>query len=96
MYYRIFDQESQSYLPQAYNSESKTDLKNEMNSFLNDCLSLEDSEDIFKLPWENYVSKLKELSLLVENQPTPFPPQEDNTPWDEYLSDYEDEEDFEL
>lgn len=72
MYYRIFDQESETYVTAAYNGESKSALKREVSDMLSSELSDEDLKDLESLPWDKYTAKLKMHGLVIEEGITPF------------------------
>lgn len=93
MYYKIFDEETNSYLPQVYNEEDKKVIKASMEWVLKGDLSHEDVVEVTKLKWDQYVVKLKEYGYVVSQQPTPFDMKdiESSTSWEEAL---EDEYDF--
>lgn len=86
MYYRIQDETTKEYLPSVYNQESKTLIKTEIETFLEADLSLSDLRDLHSLKWDQYMSKLRGLGLIVEEQPTPFPAIKDNdNAWAEWV-----------
>lgn len=90
MYYRIFDEESVSFIPTVYNSESKSDIKKEIESLLREDLSHDDVSDVVGLKWDQFVVKLKDFGFTVEQQPTPFPVEDNQSAaWEDYNDRYD-------
>lgn len=97
MYYRIFDEESKSFIPSVYNEENKKELKESMKIILLDSLSHEDVKEVIGLKQDQFECKLKELGYRVDSQSTPFDTEgvDSELAWDDYLEDYpSDEDDF--
>lgn len=96
MYYKIFDEETNSYLPQVYNEEDKKVIKASMEWVLKGDLSHEDVKTICSLKWDQFVCKLKDLGYIVEQQVTPFElgSLESETAWNEFLEDEHEDVDY--
>ena len=93
MYYRIFDEQTNQYLPQVHNLDSKTEIKKEMSSILETELSSEDAAEITSLKWNQYVVRLKNYGFRVDDQPTPFSADEEAPPaWEEWVNDEDSDE----
>jgi hypothetical protein len=89
MYYKIFDEETQSYVPSVYNAEDRKEIKVAMEWLLKGDLSYDDVTEVSKLKWDQYVVKLKEYGFIVSQQPTPFDTIdiENGVAWEDYMED---------
>ena len=98
MHYRIYDEQANSFIPEAYNESVKQSIKDVMSIYIDNDMSSDEVSEIGKLKWDQYVVKLKNLGFRVEQQPTPFPSvdftesfgfdEEDEGYEDEFFDDY--------
>jgi hypothetical protein len=74
MYYRILEEDLNSYSPFGYNQSSKESFKKDVEHLLTESLAYLDVIQVCSLKWDQFKVRLKSYGLIVEECPVPFEP----------------------
>ena len=72
MYYRILEEDLNSYSPFGYNENSRENFKKDVEHLLMESLSFNDVTEVSKLKFDQYRAKLRSYGLIIEESSVPF------------------------
>ena len=95
MYYRVLDTETNNYLTEVYNQDTKKGVKDAMKSYLECEVTGQEVDELVSLKWDQFVKRLKSMGFEVTESSIPYGAIEDPLIGDNYGDFTPDYDDFE-